>query len=214
MTIQQACDKLTELCHQGYAQARLMFISGSDVKEVENFEMLGDDTALVRSQIKWPGPATPKEERQEESETQQKRLGVVSRPLKEANEALKFTTRTRETTWQERYEKQKEINKELVVENEAHKFAARMSEKTELQLRKENTDLKEELAKWKDEWQEQVQKAIDEGYTRTLQTIQLTKAKELLNEFMRISKASDEDFEHDYSELIVKAEQFIKEIEK
>ena len=66
MTIQQACDKLTELCHQGHAQARLMFISGADVKEVENFEMLGDDTALVRRQIKWPGPATPKEESQEE----------------------------------------------------------------------------------------------------------------------------------------------------
>ena len=44
--------------------------------------------------------------------------------------------------------------------------------------------------------------------------IELTKAKELLNEFMRISKASDEDFEHDYSELIGETEQFIKEIEK
>lgn len=42
----------------------------------------------------------------------------------------------------------------------------------------------------------------------------LTKAKELLNEFMRISKASDEDFEHDYSELIGEAEQFISEVEK
>mgnify|MGYP007122091965 CR=1 FL=1 len=40
---------------------------------------------------------------------------------------------------------------------------------------------------------------------------QLTKAKELLNEFMRISKASDEDFEHDYSELIAEAETFLKE---
>ena len=39
---------------------------------------------------------------------------------------------------------------------------------------------------------------------------QLAKVKELLNEFMRISKASDEDFEHDYSELIAEAEQFIK----
>lgn len=67
MTIQQACDKLTELCHQGHAQARLMFISGADVKEVENFEMLGDDTALVRSQIKWPGPPlTPIEEQTEQ----------------------------------------------------------------------------------------------------------------------------------------------------
>jgi hypothetical protein len=37
----------------------------------------------------------------------------------------------------------------------------------------------------------------------------LTKAKELLNEFMRISKASDEDFEHDYTEFIAEAEQFI-----
>jgi hypothetical protein len=62
MTIQEASDKLTELCHQGHAQARLMVISGADVKEVENFEMLGDDTALVRSQIKWPGPYLPKEE--------------------------------------------------------------------------------------------------------------------------------------------------------
>lgn len=45
-------------------------------------------------------------------------------------------------------------------------------------------------------------------------TKQLTEAKELLNEFMRISKASDEDFEHYYSELIGKAEQFLKEVEK
>lgn len=42
----------------------------------------------------------------------------------------------------------------------------------------------------------------------------LTKAKELLNEFMRISKASDEDFEHDYSELIGETEQFLSEMEK
>ena len=49
-----------------------------------------------------------------------------------------------------------------------------------MELEKENTELKEELAKWKDEWQEQVQKAIDEGYARTQQTIQLTKAKEII----------------------------------
>jgi hypothetical protein len=40
----------------------------------------------------------------------------------------------------------------------------------------------------------------------------LTKAKELLNEFMRISKASDEDFEHDYSELIGEAEKFLDKV--
>lgn len=44
--------------------------------------------------------------------------------------------------------------------------------------------------------------------------IKLTKATKFLNEFMRISKASDEDFEHDYSELIGETEQFLKEIEK
>ena len=48
------------------------------------------------------------------------------------------------------------------------------------ELEKENAELKEELKKWKDEWQEQVQKATDEGYARTLQTIQLTKAKEII----------------------------------
>ena len=47
------------------------------------------------------------------------------------------------------------------------------------------------------------------------QKVQLTKAKQLLNEFMRISKASDEDFEHDYTELISETEQFINsEVEK
>lgn len=61
MTIQEACDKLTELCHQGHAQARLMFISGVDVKEVGAFEMLGDDTAIISSKIKWPQPI-PQEE--------------------------------------------------------------------------------------------------------------------------------------------------------
>ena len=47
-------------------------------------------------------------------------------------------------------------------------------------LEKENAELKSENQKWKDEWQEQVQKATDEGYARTLQTIQLTKAKEII----------------------------------
>lgn len=42
-------------------------------------------------------------------------------------------------------------------------------------------------------------------------TKELTEAKDLLNEFMRISKASDEDFEHDYSELIGEAERFLEE---
>ena len=40
------------------------------------------------------------------------------------------------------------------------------------------------------------------------------KAKELLNEFMRISKASDEDFEHDYSELIGETETFMADCDE
>ena len=40
----------------------------------------------------------------------------------------------------------------------------------------------------------------------------LAEAKYMLNEFMWISKAGDEDFEHDYSELIEEAEKFIEEV--
>ena len=53
-----------------------------------------------------------------------------------------------------------------------------------LKLEKENEELKSENQKWKDEWQEQVQKATDEGYARTLQTIQLNNAKEIIREFV------------------------------
>ena len=74
-------------------------------------------------------------------------------------------------------------------------------------LQKEHTELKDELVKWKDEWQEQVQKAIDEGYARTLQTIQLTKAKELLKEAQGYIENEDDEL---YDEI----EQFLKEIEK
>ena len=89
------------------------------------------------------------------------------------------------------------------------------------QLKKKNTELKSELTKKADtnhSLVEQMAKLesdfrICEKNADTYYD-QLTKAKELLNEFMRISKASDEDFEHDYSELIGDTEQFIKEIEK
>ena len=56
MTIQQACDRLTELCHQGHAQSRLLLIGGYEIKEVNEFEKLDADTVLVRSEIKWPDP--------------------------------------------------------------------------------------------------------------------------------------------------------------
>ena len=70
-----------------------------------------------------------------------------------------------------------------------------------LELEKENAELREENQRWKDEWQEQVQKATDEGYARTLQTIQLTKAKEIIKAFL---DSSDLNIKH-------KAEEFLGE---
>lgn len=81
------------------------------------------------------------------------------------------------------------------------------------ELQKENAELKEELKKWKDEWQEQVQKATDEGYTRTLQTIQLTNAKEIIRDLINLTEpTSTEEVQH-WNETFRKAEQFIKDSE-
>lgn len=84
-------------------------------------------------------------------------------------------------TWNKYYQKHKsEINARRKKVREGYKNKLSVAEKRIEDLEKENAELKEELKKWKDEWQEQVQKATDEGYARTLQTMQLTKAKELL----------------------------------
>ena len=83
-------------------------------------------------------------------------------------------------------------------------------------LEKENAELKEELKKWKDEWQEQVQKATDEGYVRTLQTVQLTKAKEIIKKLC----TKQDDYCIDCTcykfleNMRAEAEQFISEVEK
>lgn len=76
-------------------------------------------------------------------------------------------------------------------------------------LEKENSEMKEKNKSYEE--------IIDHSSTALMKEKlknykQLTKAKELLNEFMRISKVSDEDFEHDYTKLIAKAEQFLKEV--
>ena len=99
--------------------------------------------------------------------------------------------------------------KELRKENESSRRDNEILWERLKEFKKQNKELKEELKKWKDEWQEQVQKAIDEGYARTLQTMQLTKAKEIIKEWLG-------DF---YSplkcekraELIERTEKFIKE---
>jgi hypothetical protein len=73
------------------------------------------------------------------------------------------------------------------------------------QLQKENEELK-------DEWQEQVQKATDEGYARTLQTIQLSKAKELLAKWVELFKPKGGNIPP--TPIQVETEQFIKDLEK
>ena len=64
----------------------------------------------------------------------------------------------------------------------------------------------EELKKWKDEWQEQVQKATDEGFARILQTMQLSKAKEIIKNLMVYVPVDLKEYEE--------AKQFISEVEK
>jgi hypothetical protein len=105
----------------------------------------------------------------------------------------------------------KELELELTVEKDLHQEETNLhlhAEEYIKSLEKENAELKEELKNWKDEWQEQVQKAIDEGYARTQQTIQLTKAKKLLKQFLE-AKNSEDTYKAEWE-----AEQFLKEIEK
>ena len=49
MTVQELCDKLTILCHEGYAQAMVVHVSKGDVIGVADVEMIGDEWALIRS---------------------------------------------------------------------------------------------------------------------------------------------------------------------
>lgn len=83
-------------------------------------------------------------------------------------------------------------------------------------LEEENAELRKELQKWKDEWQEQVQKATDESYARTLQTMQLTKAtkiiKDLCGMVRELNKPNVQLTNIDYS--LSEAEQFLSEVEK
>ena len=98
-------------------------------------------------------------------------------------------------------------NAELKADNDARKFAMAMSEKVEKQLREEN-------AKLKDEWQEQVQKATDEGYARTLQTIQLSKVKEIIRNLLSAYTTYADSFDDRDNEIVEEAVQFLSEVEK
>lgn len=49
MTVQELCDKLTTLCHEGYAQAEVKHISGELVKTVNSVEKVGEDSVVIIS---------------------------------------------------------------------------------------------------------------------------------------------------------------------
>ena len=114
----------------------------------------------------------------------------------------------------EQAEKIKELKSE--IENDRDLPAIAYMQGAEKQKKKDE----EELKKWKDEWQEQVQKATDEGYARTLQTIQLSKAKEIIKMFLAIVNndveyvQNPQDCKDLWKELCENAEQFISEVEK
>ena len=80
---------------------------------------------------------------------------------------------------------------------------------------KDKVELIKENAELKKEWQEQVQKATDEGYARTLQTIQLTKAREIIREFVEWATWQGSNCPN-FKSIQDKAEQFLKdnEVEK
>jgi flagellar motility protein MotE (MotC chaperone) len=90
---------------------------------------------------------------------------------------------------------------------------------TMAQLNNNNVALRKENAELRKEWQEQVQKATDEGYARTLQTMQLTTAKEIIKELyegldkLYLSGLSAKQIAF-IERLQDKAEQFISEVEK
>ena len=90
---------------------------------------------------------------------------------------------------------------------------AELREKRIEDLEKEKAELKSENQKWKDEWQEQVQKATDEGYARTLQTIQLSKAKDIIREFVEWATWQGSNCPN-FKSIQDKAEQFLSDIKE
>ena len=110
----------------------------------------------------------------------------------------------------------KRFNRLAELEKRCNELFFQVNEKTEriADLEKENAELKKELKNWKDEWQEQVQKANDESYARTLQTIQLTKAKEIIREFVEWANWQSNSECPSFKSIQHKAEQFLSEVEK
>ena len=49
MTVQDLCDKLTVLCHDGHAQAVVRHCVGFEVKPITGVVMIGDAIAMLTS---------------------------------------------------------------------------------------------------------------------------------------------------------------------
>ena len=49
LTVQELCDRLTVLSHNGHAQAVVRHVTGDLVKAVTGVEMVGDEIALITS---------------------------------------------------------------------------------------------------------------------------------------------------------------------
>lgn len=105
--------------------------------------------------------------------------------------------------------KYKELEKAC---NETQELLDKQIEAT-YKLDKENAELKEEIKKWKDKWQEQVQKAIYAGDKRTQQTIQLTKAKKIIRNLLTLSMPIDYAKCLGPLQKIAEAEKFLGELD-
>ena len=49
LTVQELCDRLTVLSHDGHAQAVVRHVTGDLVKAVTGVDMVGDEIALLTS---------------------------------------------------------------------------------------------------------------------------------------------------------------------
>lgn len=49
LTVQELCDRLTVLSHDGHAQAVVRHVTGDLVKAVTSVEMVSDDIVLITS---------------------------------------------------------------------------------------------------------------------------------------------------------------------
>lgn len=114
-------------------------------------------------------------------------------------------------------ERLKKENAELECQKNRNKFCYSCVNATERCFRNEigcpcekYKSWKEENTKLKEEWQEQVQKANDEGYARTLQTMLLTKAKEIIKKYLSIGVGGK--ITQNYLDVTKQAEQFLNEV--